>query len=353
MNTNTPAPAHEAVLTDDEIIALEIEVGGTFTLGPVPFARAIESALLSKLRAPVASDEVMDALNWIDDFIARCNRDDRGSCDSVNVLRRALASVPVAGNARPHIMSLDEILAEYRKGCTNTGGEGPENCPDCVRAFVSALEALNVSQASAPVANAMPIRLSTEVLEYLKEGIENATGCDDSDVDHDFANELERLMTGPLYTNPLANYPEVEWAPMVVAPVAGKAQKRDEQLRKAVATFLNAYRGRYGGIYGQIKKQAPLQDEVLGLVFASREAPPSDDAAPQASEAVRPSEDIVRLAREGVRVNKPGSPEHAVCVEMVKLARALKAYPSDALSAQPGAQNEGRGLCLDTQRPAP
>ena len=50
--------------------------------------------------APVAPAEVMDALNWVDDFIARCNRDDRGSCESVNVLRRALASAPVddAGN---------------------------------------------------------------------------------------------------------------------------------------------------------------------------------------------------------------------------------------------------------------
>lgn len=50
--------------------------------------------------APVAPAEVMDALNWVDDFIARCNRDDRGSCDSVNVLRRALAGAPVddAGN---------------------------------------------------------------------------------------------------------------------------------------------------------------------------------------------------------------------------------------------------------------
>ncbi len=44
----------------------------------------------------MASAEVMDALNWVDDFIARCNRDDRGSCESVNVLRRALASAPVA-----------------------------------------------------------------------------------------------------------------------------------------------------------------------------------------------------------------------------------------------------------------
>lgn len=35
---------------------------------------------------------VFDALNWVDDFIARCNGDDRGACESVNVLRRAFAS---------------------------------------------------------------------------------------------------------------------------------------------------------------------------------------------------------------------------------------------------------------------
>lgn len=75
----------------------------------------------------------------------------------------------------------------------------------------------------------------------------------------------------------------------VRAPVAGEAValRRDERLREAAANFLNAYRARYGGDYGQIKKHAPLQDQVLALVFASREAPPADDAAPQASEAVR------------------------------------------------------------------
>lgn len=60
----------------------------------------IECAMLPTLRAPVASVEVMDALNWVDDFIARCNRDDRGSCESVNVLRRALASAAVADRQR-------------------------------------------------------------------------------------------------------------------------------------------------------------------------------------------------------------------------------------------------------------
>lgn len=37
------------------------------------------------------SAEVLDALNAVDDFIARCNGDDRGSCESVEILRRALS----------------------------------------------------------------------------------------------------------------------------------------------------------------------------------------------------------------------------------------------------------------------
>jgi hypothetical protein len=113
--------------------------------------------------------------------------------------------------------------------------------------------------ASAPVANTMPIRLSPAVLEYLKEGIDNATGCEESDVDHDFANELSRLMTGPLYTEPLADYREVEWGPLVVAPVAGEA--RASQLEDPSK----------GGLIPEVRLRA--------LALA--------DTAPQASEAVR------------------------------------------------------------------
>ncbi|WP_052081025.1 hypothetical protein [Pseudomonas sp. ML96] len=37
---------------------------------------------------------VHDALEWLDDFVARCNGDDRGACSSVNILRDALAAAP-------------------------------------------------------------------------------------------------------------------------------------------------------------------------------------------------------------------------------------------------------------------
>jgi hypothetical protein len=60
--------------------------------------RLIRAALAS---APVPPDEITAALDWLDDFVARCNGDDRGVCESVNLLRRALASAPVAGEAKP------------------------------------------------------------------------------------------------------------------------------------------------------------------------------------------------------------------------------------------------------------
>ncbi|MDH1299717.1 hypothetical protein [Achromobacter sp. GD03932] len=78
--------------------------------------RLDSAALLSKLRAPVASAEVMDALNWVDDFIARCNRDDRGSCDSVNVLRRALASAPVGDERAGNVIDAADSYAEKYQG---------------------------------------------------------------------------------------------------------------------------------------------------------------------------------------------------------------------------------------------
>ncbi|MFV8904573.1 hypothetical protein ABQ333_04875 [Serratia fonticola] len=40
--------------------------------------------------APAVPADVAAALDWIDDFIARCNGDDRGACNSVNVLRAAM-----------------------------------------------------------------------------------------------------------------------------------------------------------------------------------------------------------------------------------------------------------------------
>ncbi|WP_454697182.1 hypothetical protein [Achromobacter aegrifaciens] len=55
MNENN---ASQPELTDEEIKEIESSVGGTFGLGPVPFARAIIAAMLSKQRASDAAQAV-------------------------------------------------------------------------------------------------------------------------------------------------------------------------------------------------------------------------------------------------------------------------------------------------------
>ncbi|WP_338881494.1 hypothetical protein WHX56_13920 [Achromobacter veterisilvae] len=55
----------------------------------------------------------------------------------------AYARAAVLADRQRRAMSLEEILTEFRRGCSNTVGRGPENCPECVRAFMSALKALS------------------------------------------------------------------------------------------------------------------------------------------------------------------------------------------------------------------
>ena len=48
-----------------------------------------------------------------------------------------------------------------------------------------------------------PVTLSDDVREYLQEGINSVTQCEDSDIDYDFANELAKLLD-PLYAAPVS-----------------------------------------------------------------------------------------------------------------------------------------------------
>jgi len=96
----------QPVLTDDEIFALEIASGGTFAQGPVPFARAIESAVLSKQRAPVA-DSTLPLEKALHELVSKI----APGLDTGDLLQDAQrasamldaiqASAPVAGDAQP------------------------------------------------------------------------------------------------------------------------------------------------------------------------------------------------------------------------------------------------------------
>ncbi|MCG7324321.1 hypothetical protein [Achromobacter sp. ACRQX] len=97
MTTNTPAQ-HEARLTVEEIRSIWVE-HGLDDEAVEDFARAIESAVLSKLRAPVAGERA--ALQRIVDTAKDgANSGDRHA-RCVELARAALASAPVAGEAQP------------------------------------------------------------------------------------------------------------------------------------------------------------------------------------------------------------------------------------------------------------
>lgn len=95
MTTHTPAPAH---LTDAEIQDI---ADGFDIYGAKPeFARAIESALLSKLRAPVADERISDETlwSWAEQIMGGKEAHHVGRDRVLRFARAALASAPVARN---------------------------------------------------------------------------------------------------------------------------------------------------------------------------------------------------------------------------------------------------------------
>lgn len=114
MTTNTPALAQDAVLTDEEIRSFWVE-HGLDDEAVEDFARALESALLSKLRAPVADERAAFeafqrgvGLNEL--YLERHPESGQYMWTATKEAwetwqaRAALASAPVAGEAqRPHL----------------------------------------------------------------------------------------------------------------------------------------------------------------------------------------------------------------------------------------------------------
>ncbi|CAB3890450.1 hypothetical protein [Achromobacter piechaudii] len=216
---------------------------------------------------------------------------------------------PVAGNARPHIMSLGGILAEYRKGCTNTGGEGPENCPDCVRAFVSALEALNVCQARAPVAAQHPglrpplSRIAGVSEDILRRGALAAVRATDERERGYAENAAFRIwwdenQACPEHSLTTENAAHAAWqergrrAALASAPVAGEALARYCPGCGSVGPVGDEYRdccpdGNQARMIPARLAEQCRDTFRLAIKSLLANAAANDSAAPQAGEAVR------------------------------------------------------------------
>lgn len=87
-----------------------------------------------------------------------------------------------------------------------------------LRTFTGRLYEIARENTTAP-SDAAPIQLSVDVLEYLREGINNATQCEDGDVDYEFARGLEQLLH-PIYTAPVAPQADGDAAPVAWMPIA-------------------------------------------------------------------------------------------------------------------------------------
>jgi len=74
-----------------------------------------------------------------------------------------------------------------------------------------ALDSVNaaLTQPAQPAEGGEAIVLSADVREYLQEGIDNATQCEEADVDYAFAEGLAQLL-GPLYTAPPASQEQAQ-----------------------------------------------------------------------------------------------------------------------------------------------
>ncbi|WP_088146977.1 hypothetical protein [Achromobacter denitrificans] len=146
MTTHTPAPAHEAVLTDDEIVAA-IAVSANFDESDaaawrpesLALGRAIESALLSKLRAPVADErrlrrmlcaQYAGALAYMDDGEAQ----DARAMPVIDFLRDSLDEIerkmrerrPADVLADP---ALQKLFGEAITGALGFGAQGANPPP--------------------------------------------------------------------------------------------------------------------------------------------------------------------------------------------------------------------------------
>lgn len=247
-----------------------------------------KTALLSKLRAPVASAEVMDALNWVDDFIARCNRDDRGSCESVNVLRRALASVPVA---------------DERKETAGVTLDG------CLETLFRVGEHLGIDYAESRKQPGAPSGIYIKAIEDRISQAMNAAREEAAKL----MDQTSRSSGATLIRSPAS------------APVAGEATAwmHEEDQNRVISAQQKAQAERDGGAYA-----SSLRPYSIPLFRY---------AAPQASEAARDADrqqasaPLLKAARRAV----------------LALAAAAERDPafqgdydalSTALSAQPGAQ---------------
>lgn len=92
-----------------------------------------------KAGVPLTDDQVMVLAGVLGVEIEKAGREGMAMGEAMATRKSAQQDAPTDAK-KERFDRLQDILSEYRKGCGNTIGEGPENCPECVRAFVDAVQ---------------------------------------------------------------------------------------------------------------------------------------------------------------------------------------------------------------------
>jgi hypothetical protein len=325
MTTHTPAPAQQAVLTDDEMIACfkdamrRAREQGLTDAGPHEYVAAGAVAMLSKLRAPVArtADQSVDmSVQFVAGAICRhldMVLDPYKVMTAALVITQrfaALASAPVSDSTLPLEKALHELVSKIDPGL-DTG--------DLVQDAGRASALLSAIMASAPVAGE-----AKEALAPLKCPI---TG-------RPFFMAIKHPEFGmvPTYGGPYDSY--------TIPHLGGKPDQpwHERELR------VYRYDHDLGGWLTDEVEVIPLRivrEDVLHAL---------EDAAPQASEAVRNAlmafDEAMNLCEDFPELQHH---RDALLFAVQKARAALSAQPATIrkpliveLSAQPGAQKESR-----------
>lgn len=284
---------------------------------------AIYNDVLTK-SAPVADERLSDAT-----LAALVNKHGLHALPIMQVFEfakdvcAALASAPVAVPVSPDLQA--QIVALRRPDWPSTGDrssfhEGYET---------ARVDILRLLRRSAPVAReAQPVAWFTD--DHLID--KSATTWDRTVAERWRAKgwSVRPLVYGD--AAPQASAEDVRNAALeeaaalceswMMAKTATHLQDMANQTMRRMADYIRALKQPQADKDGG--QWEPLTPEQIAADMRNMARSEGFDWPEPASAEVQPNAEIVALAREGVRVNKPGTPEYQICAELRRLARALK-----------------------------
>lgn len=148
--------------------------------------------------------EALEAIEWLDDFVARCNGDDRGSCHSVNVIRAALTSLAQQPIAVPEGWKLVPVKPDIEM--VEAGYETSLGQPDR-SGHARAIEMYEAMLNAAPIAQLAPDGwqlVPKEPTKAMREAFHAATERYEDGYGESPDSQWDAMLRAALATSPTA-----------------------------------------------------------------------------------------------------------------------------------------------------